>query len=154
MQYNKKIIQFFILSFKTIKGNKGMTKIRVRSRSIKKEITMKVLILAVAILCMGLATYANAERVEWTTPYTGLTELLNNNDYVYASYDKYVPKVDKFVWGYGVDAIIYEFDGSLRDVGLVAIETQGRYFQTNDTWEAMAVVKCNPFRAVMKLFGK
>lgn len=117
----------------------------------KKIIAMMLVIL----LAGGIAAFAApkdkvTDNPGWSTPIAPLNPLLNKyathgHRYDYNDYERNMP------WGAGLDVVVYRAEGDIYDLGLDALEVQGRYDFGNNETSVFAVVKIDAWRA---LFGE
>lgn len=116
---------------------------------------MKKVLLAILCLALmsGIALASETGRGVYTTPIPGISDILNNNDYVHHNHDyqKYDPET---VFGAGIDVTLYEFDGGFASWGLESIEVQNKYDLTNTEYSCYGVIQVNLWKPLKKMFGR
>lgn len=92
------------------------------------------------------AGYTDTQRGTYTTPYSGLTDWLNNNDDFYHSHQIYV-EPRRAPLGVGTDVVLFQSEGLIEEV-----TAEGRYDVNNDEASAFLVTKVNAFKAAKNIF--
>ena len=115
-------------------------------------------VMLIAMFLMSMPCLADTTgRGDYTTPFPGLTDWLNNNpnfSHNHQYTDRYNDYERKNQYGLGLDVTLYEFSGAFSDWGMDSIEVQQKYDLNNQEYSMYGVCQVNLWRVVTKLLNK
>lgn len=115
---------------------------------------MKLVLACLVLVMLCLPAFGESTGdPNWDYIGGGLATLLDH-EHSYVDIDTCsVQAKNKAAYGVGVDVVVYEFDGSIKDWGMDSIEVQNKYDMSVGQYEGYVVAKANLWRPVKKFMG-